>query len=221
VPHRRGKRPPAPPPVYTFDPARQTYKQGGRGITSRAVVTLRNDSVNASMGGVDGLAARLSTGQMDIQAWTAQMRTAVKDAYTQQYLLGRGGKSQMTQADWGSLGNMLRDQYKYLDNFAREIAAGKLSPAQIQMRARMYIDSAVEAFERGKAAGRELHLPAYPGDGKTPCRVRCKCAWRIKETPEAWYCYWTLGHAEHCDGCLRNAGQWNPLVIPRYTPNAR
>lgn len=217
---RRTKKPPAPPePVY--NPATATYTRSNRGITPRKLVEYRNAAVNQSMAGVDGLCAKLFADKSDVNGWAAGMRQAVKDAYTQQYMLGRGGREAMTQADWGALGNMLRDQYRYLDGFANDIRMGRLSEGQIRMRAKMYIDSAVEAYERGRAAARGLHLPAYPGDGKTPCRVRCKCTWIIRQTPEAYYCTWQLGHAEHCDGCLENAGKWAPLIIPRMANYAR
>jgi len=111
------------------------------------------------------------------------MREAIKDEYTQQYLLGRGGLSQMTQADWGSIGGMVADQYRYLGGFAREVAVGNLSEAQVAARSRMYINSGREAFERAR--------------GRTE--------------DEADEVAWTLNPAEHCPDCLDLAALgWQP-----------
>ena len=69
------------------------------------------------------------SGELPIDAWQASMRQELKTRYIQQYLAGRGGVGPMTQVDYGSIGGMLADQYRYLDGFAAEIAEGKLSEA--------------------------------------------------------------------------------------------
>ena len=205
--------PPPPSPEWIYDRQKAIYRKGNRGLAPSKIVNARNDAIAASMPGVDVLTARLASGSITVQQWTAAMREQIKTAYTQQYILGRGGVGAMSQADYGRIGGMLTEQYRYLDQFAREIAQGKLSPGQIAMRARMYMDSATQAYERGRAAARGLRLPAYPGDGATRCRTRCKCRWDIKETEAGYVCYWRLGRAEHCDDCLRNAAIYNPLTI--------
>lgn len=62
--------------------------------------------------------------------WKDAMRQEIKDEYIRQYLLGRGGISQMTQADWGSIGGMLKKQYTYLERFGNEVDLGRLSEAR-------------------------------------------------------------------------------------------
>lgn len=163
---------------------------------------------------VDLLAAALASGQLDVGAWEASMREAIKAEYIQQYLLGRGGLQNMTQVDWGSCGGMIADQFRYLDGFAAEIAAGNLSEAQIAMRARMYINSANEAYWRAtqRAKGWPV-LPAYPGDGTSECLTNCKCSWDVQMVQDYWEAYWLLGEAEHCPTCLERAALWNPLRL--------
>ncbi|HUV53545.1 MAG TPA: DUF559 domain-containing protein [Dehalococcoidia bacterium] len=66
---------------------------------------------------------------------------------------------------------MIAEQYKHLDGFAAEIAAGELSEKMIASRSEMYILSAREAFNRAGAHARGIvsdDLPAFPGDG-TSC----------------------------------------------------
>ena len=62
----------------------------------------------------------------------------------------------MAAEDWGSIGGMLKEQYGWLKGFYQEVLAGDLSEAAIAMRARMYINSAREAYERalGRVAAR-------------------------------------------------------------------
>jgi len=95
------------------------------------------------------------TGEMPVDVWQQTMRQEIKTRYIQQYMAGRGGMGPMTQADWGSIGGQVADQYRYLDGFAREIAEGKLSEAQIAQRSEMYMNSSREAFERGQKRAAE------------------------------------------------------------------
>lgn len=167
---------------------------------------------------VNLLAAALASGQMDVGQWEAQMREAIKAEYIQQYLLGRGGLQNMTAQDWGSVGGMIADQYRYLDGFADEIAAGNLSEAQIAMRARMYIRSAGEAYWRATARAKGWpRLPAYPKDGTSDCLTNCQCGWDVQWVPDEsgghWEATWLLGEAEHCPTCLERAAMWNPLRL--------
>ena len=153
--------------------------------------------------------------------WRHMMREEIKREYIAQYLLGIGGRDQMTFEDWGRLGGMLKEQYGHLDKFYDQIVAGKLSDAQVGARSRMYSASAREAFERanGQAWG-DPPLPAYPGDGKVCAGLtNCACNWEIvsvkvvKEETQ-WTCYWRLGFVktEHCEACENAAFEWNPLI---------
>ena len=170
---------------------------------------------------------------MNPRDWHEMMREEIKKEYLRQYVLGRGGKGSMTQADWGSVGGMLIEQYhgtkkhKGLDGFYAAVKAGDLSEDQIRARAAMYVNSAREGFERGQARAFGIpldKLPMIPGRGDTQCLTNCACSWEFvavyDETAEGtvlvgWDCYWTLGivKTEHCPDCLENAGKWNPLFV--------
>jgi hypothetical protein len=176
---------------------------------------------------VDQLMKNLAGGQR-LNAWEVDFRGKLKDQYIVQYLAGRGGRDAMTQADWGSIGGMLKKQYGYLSRFTGQIAAGELSEegrlkmGQIRARSTMYFNSAGQAFERGKVAsvgpGAPL-LPAYPGDGSTRCLSNCGCHWSIEEGRNVWRASWVLGPTEHCPDCVERASRWNPLRIEKTRPD--
>lgn len=157
----------------------------------------------------------METGKLDIQTWNLQMRELIKNTYRAQYELAIGGRGNMTQADYGRLGGILAEQYRYLQGFTDDLASGKLSLSQAMYRARMYINSSTQAFERARAAGYGLDLPQYPGDGSTQCLTNCKCEWNIQFDEDAFRfnCYWKLGYAEHCPDCLDAAQIYNPYVV--------
>jgi hypothetical protein len=66
----------------------------------------------------------------------------LKKITIQEYLIGRGGQGQMTQRDYGIIGQHLKEQYKYLRGFSEAIATGDMSVLEFERRARMYADAA-------------------------------------------------------------------------------
>lgn len=131
-------------------------------------------------------AAELADGSLTVAEWESRMRAEIKKEAIRQYIVGRGGLDKMTAKDWGSIGGVVGDQYKYLNRFAREIADGKLTEGQIRRRMEMYINSTREAYER--AARRAAADANYD-------EVR-----------------WRLGVAEHCEDCVAFASLgWRPV----------
>lgn len=187
-----------------------------RTISQARAITLRDFYIQAQTGQMDALTRRLLNRQIDLQQWILEMRTQTKTAYINEYLLARGGRGNMTQRDWGRLGGLLKRQYEYVNNFARDIDAGRASGGQIQTRSRMYVNGATQAFERAKAESHGLpHLPQYPGDGQTQCRSNCQCGLHYEEQEDSWNVYWRLGVAEHCPDCVRLAEEWKPYTVPK------
>lgn len=194
--------------MFVFDPRSDRYRntETGRYVNRSEALAYVERSFDASRGVVNNYAASVVGGQISPSDWNTRMREEIKGEYIRQYLLGRGGRGSMTDEDFGSIGGMLADQYRYLDSFAAEVAAGNLSEAQIAARARMYVNSAREAYERGHyravsgthdevrwMLGDSEHcsdcedlaavgwqsmdaLSTYPGAGATACLTNCKCS---------------------------------------------
>jgi len=209
----------AGPIRWLFQQARQVYQRIRGEKTERTVTptdTIRDRFVNQSLPGVNGLAGSVASGSLSTPQWVTGMREEIKRSYISQYLLGKGGVQNMTQADWGRLGGLLQNQYRYLDGFAQDINAGTMSEAQIKQRAELYINSSRQAYERGRVASLEMPaLPAYPGDGSTQCVTNCQCHWEITETSDEWRAYWTLGSAEHCPDCVDRSKTWAPYTMSK------
>ena len=158
----------------------------------------------------------LVDGDMRLNSWVLDFRQRLKTVYIDQYLQARGGRNAMTQEDWGRLGGLLKNQYEYLNRFADDIAAGKLSAKQIAQRGDLYFKSARQAYERAQEISLGMpRLPAYPGDGSTVCLSNCACTWDIRETETEWLATWTLGPTEHCPDCDRRSREWAPLRLPK------
>jgi len=166
----------------------------GRLISHRQVLEQVEVMISKSDDVSTALAQMVADKTISPDTWYQIMRQEIKDNYITQYLAGRGGRQQMTQSDWGSIGGMVREQYKYLENFRDEVASGKLKAGQIRLRASMYLNSSREAYERALE----------------------------RTAPEREYKEhrWVLGLAEHCPDCeaLAQLG-WIPIDEPFVSPS--
>lgn len=213
--------------LWSWDSASRRYRVTAEGaatlnqtagtfIGQKKMLDFREQIIVSSKERVNGLSAQLGKGDINLNQWTLAMRQEIKDNFINQYMLAHGGRNTMSQADWGRVGQMVRNQYQYLDRFATDIAGGRYNESAVASRARMYAEASSQAFERSKVAARGMpDMPQYPGAGNTPCLSNCKCYWDIKENDKEWLCYWTLTPTENCAGCITNATTWNPLVVPK------
>lgn len=175
------------------------------------------------------LCRQLHAGEVGLLEWKDKARELVKTANVGAAVIGKGGWGEMTPADWGRVGAVLRNpgggQYKYLDDFAAQLLekaqAGEIySQAYLENRLGLYMDAARQSFSMGAVAALGINpgdLPAHPGDGSTKCMTRCKCSWEFTPTalPGLYDAYWRLGVADHCEDCIARAGAWVPWGIVR------
>ena len=201
--------------VWEARAKRYRNRETGRFVGQEELRRLRDEYVDRLTERSDRLSERLFADEISVQRWTREMRELVKDAFAGQYMAARGGRNAMTQSDWGRVGRMVRDQYAWLQGFAEDLQAGKLTEGQARARAGLYMAASTQAFERGKQTSYGMPaLPQYPGDGNTECRVNCKCHWQIRELKDRWEATWAMSLlAEHCDDCIVNAATWAPLVF--------
>lgn len=209
---------------WTYDPRVHNYRQGGRFVAFTVIREAAWQMAEATGNAVQAVAQQLIDGQLQVMHWQEFMRLAIKNEHLAQYMAGRGGKAQMTWRDYGIVGALLKEQYQFLDGFAAEVAAGKLTPAQILGRARMYMLNAQQSFWRGRSEALGMpRLPTYPGAGDTECLVNCRCEWDFQEERApggmllGWNATWVLDPQAtevHCEDCPGLAAIWHPLWVP-------
>ena len=161
------------------------------------------------------MAEWLALGELTIQEWTLGMRREVQNVFVDEYMMAKGGQNAMYMEDFTILADLLFQQFGYLQDFAEVVREGQLSKAQIGARSELYMESATQSFERGRARRHGIILPAYPADGSQICQSRCRCKWNIKETDERVDAFWKLDpSAAHCKTCIANSEAWNPYWLP-------
>lgn len=174
-------------PTWGWDGGSKRYRdlETGHFMPRTQVLSYVEQSIKASTVASSQLAGYVGQKALAPKDFATFFREEIKKEYTRQYLLGIGGRDQMTKSDWGKVGSMVQEQYKFLKGFEKDLATKDLTEEQIAARAEMYINSAREAYE-------------------TAHRKNADALGMGEEL-------WVLGAAEHCEDCLAFAGQgWQP-----------
>lgn len=191
--------------VFNYDNRSQRWRDSATGqyIPKANVISEMRLHQEATYSTLDNLTRQLYAGDINLARWQMGVAGELKDAHLAQAIFGAGGRANMGQAEWGRVGQTLREQYKFLDEFAKAIANGTQSEAQALNRIKMYGDASQQSYwsewaqaHRGKKMYYRLHpaehcgpcvdrvagnpytletLQGYPGDGSTPCGPRDHC----------------------------------------------
>jgi hypothetical protein len=163
--------------------------------------------------------AEQNDGVVDAQAvavWRDNVAAAIVEYHTAAMIAGSDGKP-LNPGMQGQLSEIVAAQLNYLENFAKEVAAGKISPAQISARADMYAPAIRQPYSAGFTGG--LPLPAMPAEG-TICHTNCKCSWDIVPIDEEagdYDAFWRRAADDSCSTCIARAREWSPILIRGLT----
>lgn len=187
-------RPVIVPDELFWNPRQARYQDArGRIVSRDTVLSLVGERIEGGIDTTLDYLAAVTRGGAPVDAWQTAMETELKRSFLQNYAAGKGGWEALTQADYGRMGARLREQYKYLRNFAQELASGTLTEREIQRRMAMYERAARTAFYDGSRSAAKVA-------GKTKKR-------RI------------LNPAEHCEECVGYAERGEvPIDDPMPPP---
>ena len=134
------------------------------------------------------LAEALRGRQLSVADWEVAMRRHVKNTHLNAIALERGGWANMTPADYGRVGQIVREQYAYLKGFAADIASGKQKlDGTLGVRAKLYTQAGRNSYYRSKAAnmsGKVTHQMSVRSarDSCWQCRELDRKVFRIDDT---------------------------------------
>jgi len=163
---------------------------------------------------VSSLTERMFTGDISIGQFEEAMKKMIREMYASTAAVSKSGWTNMTSQDWGRLGPVLKDQYRYLHGYAEYIDENKdtVSIDYLKNRSRMYARPIGNIIAM-MTAGIELShaLPWLPGDMSTECDGNCKCYWQLEiydtvDKVNYIRATWRLTDAEHCKTCVGRDG---------------
>lgn len=192
--------------VFNFDNTARRWRDSisGRFVANEAVRNEMFKHSDATHATLESLTHSLYAQDISLIQWQIAVASELKDAHLAQSMFAVGGRDNMGFAEFGRVGQTLREQYGFLDKFAQEIANGTVSEAQALARLNMYGDSAKQSYwneyiEKSSglldwnlgaldeqncndcpriAAGSPYTketIPSSPADGNTQCLGKCRC----------------------------------------------
>ena len=127
----------------------------GRYISARQVqADVARLADNAGRGAARQLTEALRDRRISLAEWQMGMARAVKNVNYAAVAAASGGVNNMTAVERGRAGHIIREQYAYLRNFAKQIETGEQPlDGRALVRAEMYMDAAKGSFAEQKRAG--------------------------------------------------------------------
>lgn len=116
-------------PNIGFDPrlgatGRYVNLTTGRIVSAEFVANAHEVQIGVARQKVRAISEQLARQEITLADWQTQMAREIKTIHTQSAALAKGGWAQMTPSDWGAVGRITRDQYQFLENFAKDIFTG-------------------------------------------------------------------------------------------------
>ncbi len=142
-----------PPKVkYGFDPRAGTtgrYRGSDGRFVSEREVRLEVQRVTRGLRTeITDWTNQLRAGNLTVQQWYDGMRGLMKTGHTMAGAIANGGWKQMTPADWGKIGAITKQQYKWLNRFAQQLSSGTLIlDGSVVARAGMYANAAYATYQ--------------------------------------------------------------------------
>ena len=142
--------------AWSYDPISGRYRgENGRFLSKAAIEALVDGRIKKLNGQLQDFTRRLVDGNITIDQWQGSVREALKPAHLQVTMVGVGGKDALSQSDYGRIGQRLRSEYSYLQKFASDILADRVSGAMALARVGLYAESVRGSYWEGTTIRQE------------------------------------------------------------------
>lgn len=153
----------------------------GRMVPNTIIRQAVDVSITSSQDSVKKLAVQLQKGEISLAQWQTATGRDIKTLHVATALVALGGSKMASQADYGYMGKLIKDQYKFLNGFANDVATGvQRLDGTFLNRVRLYVEAGRGTFHSVETREKKL--------------AGIKLAARV------------LGPADSCPGCVHQAG---------------
>lgn len=180
----------------------------GRFLSEKSVEALVDGRINKLDSQLRRFTRMLADGAITLDQWQGSVREAIKAAHLQAAMIGHGGRAGMGAAEYGRIGQRLRQEYAYLQGFALDLLEQRSSAPMALARISLYAQSVRGSFWEGASIRKEQQgfglmqrildpmaqhcsdCVGYASRGIVPigsvplpgqrcaCRARCRCSVR-------------------------------------------
>ena len=138
---------------WQYDPISGRYRgANGRFLSQSAVEALVDGRIGKLATVLRRYTNMLADGAITLDQWQESVREALKLSHIQAAIIGNGGKDSMDAREWGQVGQRLRSEYRYLQSFAGDLMAGRVSTPMALARIKLYAESVRGSYWEGTSA---------------------------------------------------------------------
>ena len=127
----------------------------GRFLSEKGVESLVNGRIDKLDSELRRFTRMLADGAITLDQWQGSVREAIKAAHLQAAIIGHGGRSGMGAAEYGRIGQRLRQEYAYLQGFALDLLEQRSSAPMALARISLYAQSVRGSFWEGASIRKE------------------------------------------------------------------
>jgi hypothetical protein len=106
------------------DGKKQYIKDDGSAVTDKELKSLLKLHLEDGKTRVNQIGEKLLTQKISLLEWQLRTREELKELHLANLLLARGGKNNVTSKDYAELGRTLKNEYKHLRDFTKDLNRG-------------------------------------------------------------------------------------------------
>lgn len=142
--------------AWSYDRNTGRYRdEKGKFLSKAAIDALVDGRINKLGVMLKRFTNMLIDGSITLDQWQGSVREAIKAAHIQAAIIGHGGRDDMGSAEYGRIGQRLRQEYSYLQGFARDLLEQRSSRAMALARIGLYAESVRGSFWEGSSIRQE------------------------------------------------------------------
>jgi hypothetical protein len=201
-------------PKYRWDEtARRFRASSGRFLPAGTVRDAIDKALRTASERIGALADQVRANGISLAQWEQQMRRELKSIHLYSAMAAKGGRAQLTQAELGRIGRVLRDQYEKLRGFADDIQSGEqLLHGGLRSRARMYAKAGRDTYEQTRT--RDLLAIGFT-EIRSIRRSNESCTGCVEQEAKGFQPvseFVPLGHRDCLTNCECDIERRNPLT---------
>lgn len=164
---------------YVYNRANMRYRDTitGRFVSRNDIFSALERRMDVGFNQLDGLLVSALAPNVDFtfEQFQRAFLLEIRNQHVQAFVVGAGGRGNITPAMWGRLGDRIKREYRHARGFIQEIANGSLTENQIRARIGMYANSVWRDFnagmqEQAEAQGfTEMRRVTRPGESCVDC----------------------------------------------------
>jgi hypothetical protein len=168
---------------WSYDQNSGRYRdEKGRFLSKASIEKLVDKRIDKLDASLRRFTRMLINGSITLDQWQGSIRELLKAAHIQAAIVGHGGRAGMGSAEYGRIGQRLREEYAYLQRFVSDLLSNRLSAPMALARIGLYAQSVRGSYWQGAELRQQRQ-------GYSLMR-------RILDS-----------QAQHCEDCLRYADQ--------------